>query len=206
MKHVKWRHNEEVVLHVRNSWKSSAFSLVLRIKLCGPCCHIYPEPLRKWRANGTPLTLYRWSDGVLSEHLKGFYTFVPIFRCTELWSVLLAFRRYWVLILVGTGCPVSMSWHLMSPLRSPFLFNRSTLHNDSVRRTVNRLRDHKINTEILSTYHAIKTYGVEWSASRSGRFTPRGYCFRYPLITRLGGPHNGLGKGENIRRTKVVFS
>jgi hypothetical protein len=37
----------------------------------------------------------------------------------------------------------------------------------------------------------------EWSASRSGRFTPRGKSPRYPLDRRLGGLHNRSGREEN---------
>jgi hypothetical protein len=51
----------------------------------------------------------------------------------------------------------------------------------------------------------------EWSASRSGRFTPRERAPRYPLDRRLGGPQNRSGRrGEEQKpctagnRTRAV--
>jgi hypothetical protein len=35
----------------------------------------------------------------------------------------------------------------------------------------------------------------EWSASRLGRFTPRGKSLWYPLNRRLGGPQSRSGRG-----------
>jgi hypothetical protein len=36
--------------------------------------------------------------------------------------------------------------------------------------------------------------GGKWSASRIGRFTPRGNSPRYPLDRRLGGPQSRSGR------------
>jgi hypothetical protein len=37
--------------------------------------------------------------------------------------------------------------------------------------------------------------GGEWSASRPGRFIPKGKSPWYPLDERLGGPQSGSGRG-----------
>jgi hypothetical protein len=71
----------------------------------------------------------------------------------------------------------------------------------------------------LTKYHAMKAYegmeielhafltsaleGGEWSASRRGRFTPRGNTSRYPMDRRLGGPQSrsersGEEKGKSL--------
>jgi hypothetical protein len=43
----------------------------------------------------------------------------------------------------------------------------------------------------------------EWSASRSGRFTPQGKSLCYPLDRRLGGTQNRSGRGGEEKSSQL---
>jgi hypothetical protein len=51
---------------------------------------------------------------------------------------------------------------------------------------------------LLRTFLTSALDGEEWSASRTGRFTPRGKSPWYQLYMRLGEPQSRSGRGGEV--------